>query len=129
MPPSIGSHTFAFLRGDSPKRRLEIIGVSAAGEDGNAAQKRGVRAARTVMISQAHVSTAGAIKTNFENYQASIGDVVSVTDDRGNTFTNMRVVDVEQIETGDNMTTGPMLNATDGASWCHMCRWYLEKVA
>lgn len=125
MPPSIGSNNFDFLRGEMPLRRVEVASINAAGEDGNATQNRGVRARQVTMIAINHVSSAGAIKTNSENYADDVGDVVSMTDDFGNLYTNLEIIDVETLD-GDGMT-GPMAVSTDGANYRHVTRWTLIK--
>lgn len=125
MSGSIGSFNFSFLDGEPPSKHIEITDISAAGEDGNATLNRGQRADVVRLIGRTFSSTAGAIKTNITNYKNAVGDIVSYTDDIGNTYTNMEIINVRTIPGPGN--TGRIELSTTGQDWMHTTEWHLQE--
>ena len=94
MPPAIGAITFLTLTGVFKTLGEELESIKRAGVDGVALRKIGKGAEPTQVETMVDVLDAAAVKTLEAAYQALRGTVVTVTDGRGQTFSNIVVVDV-----------------------------------
>ena len=110
MSGSIGGYSFFDVWREQPSNKVEVVLIRAAGEDGTPTMDRGTHSKSTRIVAISRAPSASQLKTNYTTYQGLVGSRVSVTDTFGNTYTNLEIINVEE------MSAVTMTNSTDNAT-------------
>jgi hypothetical protein len=129
--PSIGSRSFIILRGGVEQFGETLEDITRPGQDGLALRKIGERGPVFELVSIVDVSSASGAQTLYETYKGDQGDIVNITDDRGEIHYNYAVLDVRLSSPGGirlvKTLVGSTVNVSSGDdAYLLTCIWTLR---
>ena len=95
---AIGDISFITIKGTPRPMGMETEPLTRPGVDGTAFRELGTRGQPFQVTTIVDVDDAADAKTALESYAALRATLVTLTDDLGNSWANVMVIDVEPIE-------------------------------
>lgn len=92
---TIGAYTVLSMEKLPDPAKTSLVDTTKPGVNGATTRSEGLRTQATIIQTRTSVTTSGAVKSTVSNYAALTGSLVSVTDDFGNTLSNVLVRDVQ----------------------------------
>lgn len=121
---SIGGYTQITIRGAVDTGAGENLeNITRPHVDGIAFRKIGKRGRPVEVVTVVDVASGSAAKTEFENYEALQGTLITVVDDAANSWANVAVLSVHRA--GIRAVTTPV-GGVRGGAWLLRCRWTLQ---
>lgn len=122
--PSIGSYNFLSLVGNANPMSESMKNIDRAGVDGTAWKKRGKRGPLFTMESARDQDDAAASKAALANYKAYVSSLRTLTLANGQSYTNVLIHGVEEIQEHAISTSAGGLSTSAGR--LQRCRWILQ---